>query len=68
VRAARDFLPLEVGIEEPEIDAHVVALKPAHPYLRPPLQSSAALESRLLERLSGLAPVWTIFTKSAKAV
>jgi SAM-dependent methyltransferase len=42
----------EVGIEEPEIDAHVIALKPAHPYLRLPLQFSVALESRLLERLS----------------
>jgi SAM-dependent methyltransferase len=42
----------EVGIEEPEIDAHVIALKPAHPYLRLPLQFAAALEARLLERLS----------------
>ena len=42
----------EVGIEEPEIDAHVIALKPGHPYLRLPLQFSVALESRLLERLS----------------
>jgi SAM-dependent methyltransferase len=42
----------EVGIEEPEIDAHVIALKPAHPYLRLPLQFSVALESRLLESLS----------------
>jgi SAM-dependent methyltransferase len=42
----------EIGIEEPEIDAHLVALKPAHPYLQLPLQFSAALESRLLERLS----------------
>ncbi len=42
----------EVGIEEPEIDAHVVALAPGHPYLRLPLQFSVALESRLLERLS----------------
>jgi SAM-dependent methyltransferase len=41
-----------IGIEQPEIDAHVVALKPAHPYLRLPLQFSVALESRLLERLS----------------
>jgi SAM-dependent methyltransferase len=41
----------DVGIEEPEIDAHVIALKPAHPYLRLPLQFSVALESRLLERL-----------------
>jgi SAM-dependent methyltransferase len=40
------------GIEEPEIDAHVIALKPGHPYLRLPLQFSVALESRLLERLS----------------
>jgi SAM-dependent methyltransferase len=42
----------DVGIEEPEIDAHVIALKPAHPYLRLPLQFSVALESRLLEGLS----------------
>jgi SAM-dependent methyltransferase len=42
----------EVGIEEPELDAHVIALKPAHPYLHLPLQFSLALESRLLERLS----------------
>ena len=42
----------DIGIEEPEIDAHVIALKPGHPYLRLPLQFSVALESRLLERLS----------------
>jgi SAM-dependent methyltransferase len=42
----------EVGITEPETDAHVIALKPGHPYLRLPLQFSAALESRLLETLS----------------
>jgi SAM-dependent methyltransferase len=42
----------EIGMEEPEIDAHVVALKPGHPYLRLPLQFSVALESRLLETLS----------------
>jgi SAM-dependent methyltransferase len=42
----------EIGIE-PEIDAHVIALKPGHPYLRLPLQFSVALESRLLETLSG---------------
>lgn len=42
----------EIGIEEPEIDAHVIALKPGHPYLRLPLQFSVALESRLLESLS----------------
>ena len=41
-----------IGIEEPEIDAHVSALKPRHPYLRLPLQFSVALETRLLERLS----------------
>ena len=43
----------EIGIEEPEIDAHVIALKPGHRYLRLPLQFSVALESRLLETLSG---------------
>src|SRR5918994_206239 len=42
----------EIGLEEPEMDAHVIALKPGHPYLRLPLQFSAALESRLLETLS----------------
>ena len=42
----------DIGVEEPEIDAHVIALKPGHPYLRLPLQFSAALESRLLETLS----------------
>ena len=42
----------EIGIEEPEIDAHVIALKPGHPYLRLPLQFSVALESRLLETIS----------------
>jgi len=42
----------EIGVEEPEIDAHVIALKPGHPYLRLPLQFSTALESRLLETLS----------------
>jgi SAM-dependent methyltransferase len=42
----------EIGIEEPGIDAHVIALEPGHPYLRLPLQFSVALESRLLESLS----------------
>ena len=42
----------EIGIEEPELDAHVVALKPGHPYLRLPLQFSVALEARLLEKLT----------------
>ena len=42
----------EIGIEEPELDAHVIALKPGHPYLRMLLQFSVALESRLLEVLS----------------
>jgi SAM-dependent methyltransferase len=41
-----------IGIEEPELDAHVIALKPGHPYLRLPLQFSLALESRLLEKVS----------------
>jgi len=52
--AGRGLLELlrEIGIEEPEIDAHVIALKPGHPYLRLPLQFSAALEPRLLETLS----------------
>jgi SAM-dependent methyltransferase len=42
----------EIGVAEPEIDAHVIALRPGHPYLHLPLQFSAALESRLLETLS----------------
>lgn len=42
----------EIGIEEPGIDAHVIALEPGHPYLRLPLQFSVALESRLLQLLS----------------
>jgi len=41
----------EIGVE-PEIDAHVIALKPGDPYLRLPLQFSTALEPRLLETLS----------------
>ena len=48
----------EVGTEEPEIDAHVVALKPGHPYLRLPLQFSVALESRLLETVSEDELAW----------
>jgi hypothetical protein len=31
-----------IGIEEPQIDAHVIALEPGHPYLRLPLQFSVA--------------------------
>jgi SAM-dependent methyltransferase len=42
----------DIGIEAPELDAHVIALKPGHPYLRLPLQFSVALESRLLEKVS----------------
>ena len=42
----------DAGITDPETDAHVIALKPGHPYLRLPLQFSAALESRLLETVS----------------
>ena len=45
-------LLLEIGIEEPGIDAYVLALKPGHPYLRLPLQFSVALQPRLLETLS----------------
>jgi SAM-dependent methyltransferase len=47
----------DAGIAEPEIDAHVVALPAGHPYLRLPLQFSAALESRLVARIGadGLA-------------
>jgi SAM-dependent methyltransferase len=42
----------DIGIPEPELDAHVIALKPGHPYLRLPLQFSLALEARLLEKVS----------------
>jgi SAM-dependent methyltransferase len=42
----------EIGVENPGIDAHVVALEPGHPYLRLPLQFSVALEARLLEAMS----------------
>ena len=51
--AGRGLLELfrEVGVEA-EVDAHVIALKPGHPYLRLPLQFSTALESRLLETLN----------------
>ena len=51
--AGRDFLNCSAkSVSRPEVDAHVIALKPGHPYLRLPLQFSAALESRLLEALS----------------
>jgi SAM-dependent methyltransferase len=52
--AGRDLpgLLAGIGIEEPETNAHVVALEPGHPYLRMPLQFSVALEPRLRERLS----------------
>jgi SAM-dependent methyltransferase len=52
--AGRDLPELlrDVGIEEPEIDAHVIALTAGDPYLRLPLQFSVALESRLRDRLS----------------
>ena len=40
------------GMADPEIDAHVVALGPGHPYLRLPLQFSAALEAPLLKLMS----------------
>ena len=42
----------EIGIADPEIDAHVIALKPGHPYLRLPLQFSVALERPLLQTVS----------------
>jgi ubiquinone/menaquinone biosynthesis C-methylase UbiE len=52
--AGRELAQLlrEAGVAEPELDAHVVALQPGHPYLPLPLQFSVALEGRLLERLS----------------
>src|SRR5919112_5018714 len=42
----------EIGIADPEIDAHVIALKPGHPYLRLPLQFSVSLERPLLQSVS----------------
>ena len=39
----------EIGIADPAIDAHVIALKPGHPYLRLPLQFAASLERPLLQ-------------------
>jgi SAM-dependent methyltransferase len=42
----------EIGIADPEIDAHVIALKPGHPYLRLPLQFSVSLEGPLLQSVS----------------
>jgi SAM-dependent methyltransferase len=41
-----------VGSAAPELDAHVIALEPGHPYLRLPLQFSVALEQRLLQVVS----------------
>jgi len=43
----------EAGIGDPQIDAHVVALKPGNPYLRLPLQFSVSLEPRLLKLVTG---------------
>ena len=42
----------EICIADPEIDAHVIALKPGHPYLRLPLQFSVSLERPLLQTVS----------------
>ena len=42
----------EIGIADPGIDAHVIALKPGHPYLRLPLQFSVSLERLLLQSVS----------------
>jgi SAM-dependent methyltransferase len=42
----------EIGIADPGIDAHVIALKPGHPYLRLPLQFSVSLERPLLQTVS----------------
>lgn len=42
----------EIGIAGPGIDAHVIALKPGHPYLRLPLQFSVSLERPLLQTVS----------------
>jgi len=39
-----------IGVE-PEVDAHVVALPPGHPYLRSPLQFAGSLRPRLVEFL-----------------
>ena len=42
----------QIGIADPGIDAHVIALKPGHPYLRLPLQFSVSLERPLLQTVS----------------
>ena len=42
----------EIGIAEPGFDAHVIVLKPGHPYLRLPLQFSVLLERPLLQSVS----------------
>ncbi|HEY1366995.1 MAG TPA: methyltransferase domain-containing protein [Gaiellaceae bacterium] len=39
-----------IGVE-PDVDAHVVALPPGHPYLRSPLQFAGSLRPRLVEFL-----------------
>ena len=39
----------EIGVADIEIDAHLVALEPGHPYLHMPLQFSVSLEPRLLQ-------------------
>ena len=57
----------EIGVEEPDIDAHVIALKPGHPYLRLPLQFSVALESRLLEALGAAIDTWRQTVRDAPA-
>lgn len=48
---------------EPTIDAHVLALPPRHPYLRLPLQFTAALEQRLLTLVSA-AELETVRSKA----
>jgi hypothetical protein len=42
----------EIGAADAGIDAHVMALKPGHPYLRLPLQFSVSLEGALLQSVS----------------
>jgi SAM-dependent methyltransferase len=52
----------EIGIEEPGIDAHVIALKPGHPYLRLPLQFSVALRREAEAELAEPGRWGTTFT------
>src|SRR5437870_1022912 len=51
-----------LGIE-PEVDAHVAALPPGHPYLRLPLQFASSLEQRL-SKLVGAEDLADLMTRA----